>query len=800
VSGAGLHGETGQALTRADRREGILAISILRTLSGLRARLLALVLSALVPVTGLVLYTAAEQRRVAAAEVQGQAQNLVQLVSASHERLLGQAHQLLSALARVDAIRAGDAAACTTVLTALLREHPQYLNLGLIEPDGDVFCSAVPALAGTNLADRRYFQQAVATRGFAVGDYQVGRITGRPSVNFGYPVTGGAGGLRGVVFAALDLAWLNELAAEASLPPGSTVTLLDREATILMRYPDPERWVGRPFPAPWLAGTIRAQQRGIAEATLPDSVHRIYAFAPLRGEGGSAAPYLAVGIPTQTATALANPVVARNLAVLALVAALTLLLARLTAGWLVLGPMAALLRAARRFGAGDLAARTGLRHGEDELGQLARAFDAMAASLEREIAYTRLLGTVAAAANQAASVEEPFRACLDAVCALTGWPVGHAYLRSPDPPGGFLPASIWHLDDPDRFAAFRELTEATRVSVGTGLIGRVAAARRPLWMNDVSSDPGFLRQQPGVDLGVRAGFAVPVLVGQEVGAVLEFYADRPAGPDPKLLAVMEQVGTQLGRVLERRQAEERLRALNAELEARVAQRTAELETANRELEAFSYSVSHDLRAPLRSIDGFSQAVLEDYADRLDAVGQDYLRRVRAATQRMGRLIDDLLKLARVARSEFRRERVDLSAMARAIARDLQKAEPERDVEFVMADGVYAEGDSHLLRLALQNLLHNAWKFTAKKPRATIEFGVLDRGGPPVYFVRDDGAGFDMAYAGKLFGAFQRLHSTSEFEGTGIGLATVQRIIQRHGGRIWAEGAAGRGATFYFTLP
>ena len=240
--------------------------------------------------------------------------------------------------------------------------------------------------------------------------------------------------------------------------------------------------------------------------------------------------------------------------------------------------------------------------------------------------------------------------------------------------------------------------------------------------------------------------------------------------------------------------------LNAELELRVIERTAELAAANKELEAFSYSVSHDLRAPLRSIDGFSQALLEDYAESIDAQGQNYLQRVRAASQRMAQLIDDMLNLARVSRGDTRREQIDLSRMVREVSEQLHREEPERAVEVIIADNINARGDARLLRIALENLLGNAWKFTSKQRSARIEFGVREGdAGEDVFFVRDDGAGFDMAYSDKLFGAFQRLHSASEFEGTGIGLATVQRIIHRHGGRIRAESEVDRGATFYFTL-
>jgi signal transduction histidine kinase len=229
----------------------------------------------------------------------------------------------------------------------------------------------------------------------------------------------------------------------------------------------------------------------------------------------------------------------------------------------------------------------------------------------------------------------------------------------------------------------------------------------------------------------------------------------------------------------------------------------ELEATNRELEAFSYSVSHDLRAPLRSIDGFSQILVEDYADEIDEEGRDYLGRVRSASQRMGTLIDDILGLSRVTRGSMERKRLDLSALAEEVAEELREARPERKVEFSAQKGLEVWGDPKLLRVALVNLIGNAWKFTAKKPEARVEFGLSERlshrGRIPVYYVRDNGAGFDEAYSGKLFGAFQRLHGADEFEGTGIGLATVQRVVHRHGGRIWAEGEVGRGATFYFTL-
>jgi light-regulated signal transduction histidine kinase (bacteriophytochrome) len=225
----------------------------------------------------------------------------------------------------------------------------------------------------------------------------------------------------------------------------------------------------------------------------------------------------------------------------------------------------------------------------------------------------------------------------------------------------------------------------------------------------------------------------------------------------------------------------------------------DLEHKNRELESFSYAVSHDLRAPLRRIDSFSRAVLESQGGKLDETGRQFLGRVREASQHMSQLIDDVLYLSRVTRANLREQEVDLSGIMTLILSRLQEGEPTRVVETKVRPGVVVTGDGQLLRIAMENLLENAWKFTSKTPSPRIEFGVTQASVEPTYFVRDNGAGFDMTYADRLFGPFQRLHPQQEFPGNGIGLATVQRIVHRHGGRVWAEGLVGQGATFYLTL-
>ena len=297
---------------------------------------------------------------------------------------------------------------------------------------------------------------------------------------------------------------------------------------------------------------------------------------------------------------------------------------------------------------------------------------------------------------------------------------------------------------------------------------------------------------------------------------------KPLDVSLTISSIKDTAGRQIGAskivrdITERKLAEEKIYSLNAKLEQRVKERTTELEAANKELESFAYSVSHDLRAPLRGIDGWSSALVEDYGDKLDDQGREYLARVCGEAQRMGQLIDELLQLSRLTRAEMRREQVDLSAMAHGILAALRQQERQRQVETVISSGLHTMGDPQLLQVVMQNLLENAWKFTGKCAEARIEFGVIEKGNAsglistqtsnppttssPVFFIRDNGAGFDMAHTAKLFAPFQRLHRQSEFPGTGVGLASAQRIIHRHGGRIWVVAEPAKGATFYFTLP
>jgi signal transduction histidine kinase/ferredoxin len=339
--------------------------------------------------------------------------------------------------------------------------------------------------------------------------------------------------------------------------------------------------------------------------------------------------------------------------------------------------------------------------------------------------------------------------------------------------------SIHHCTLPGE-AAERVLTDETRVVIADVL------------------DSGFLASRAIQTPAPSMTAFLPIMEGRMKRVMLIGHAASDPMPH-ELLNIYLAVAGLAGATFERLQNEHELTMHRARLEELVQERTAELEAANRELEAFSYSVSHDLRSPLRSIDGFSRTLMEDYEDKLDETGKDYLRRVRAAAKKMAQLIDAMLDLSRMSRGALNRAETNLSLLARDVADGLKTAEHGRIVEFAAADGVTADVDPVMVRAVFENLIGNAWKFTAKREAARVEFGVMRKDGKDVYFVRDNGAGFDPACANKLFTPFQRLHGNSEFPGIGIGLATVQRIIHRHGGSIWAEGEVGKGATFYFTL-
>jgi PAS domain S-box-containing protein len=351
-------------------------------------------------------------------------------------------------------------------------------------------------------------------------------------------------------------------------------------------------------------------------------------------------------------------------------------------------------------------------------------------------------------------------------------------------------------DSENRVTFLNPVAEALTGWLAAQAVGRIA--------NDILS---FVSDHNPPNLAGPPDGALPgqTMKAEQATTKLVSKSGKAIPVDESAAPILDDAGHELGKVIvfrdisERRQAEAEVRKLNAELELRVVERTAQLEAANKELDSFNYSIAHDLRSPLRGIDAFSVLLVENHTANLGPEALECLNRIRAGVERMRQLIDDLLRLSRVAQCDYRPQKVDLTEIATRISAELQATSKNRQAEFLVQGGITIEGDSSLLRIALENLLSNAWKFTSKTGAPKIEFGSTVEQGKQVCYVRDNGVGFDMKYADKLFGVFQRLHSGKEFEGTGVGLAIVERIIHRHGGHIWAESLPGKGATFYFTV-
>jgi len=768
--------------------------------TGLRSRLFLIVLLAFVPAFGLVFYTDLELRRLRGAHALKVVLGLAEIAAHDYGHALSTTRGVLSAAVESTEVRSGDPAECSRFLSRLWERFPEFANLGRADADGVIRCSAWPLIEPISASHRAWFQRAVRRRGFALGDYQIGRITRLPVVVAAMPVLDRSGGEVRVVFAALDLSTLVRIAAAARLPEGWTVVLLDGNGTVLVRHPDHEKWVGRRLPDVEIA---RAMLTGTgsrsSDAIDVGGIRRFYGLAPVAGEGGAVALHVGVGVPTAVVFGPADRALARNLALLGVVALLTLAGSWRAAGSLVIRPVEALLAAARRMAEGDLSARTGFRYGEGEVGRLARAFDEMAAGLQARQADLRAqqehlgrLHEVTRAALAAPDLQTMLQMLADRLIEVIGADACHVTLWDQTRQQPVLGA-----------ATGMDVHAVPWVQIEPGeatITGSALAAGHAIAVEDLLDTP-YLSLRIAATTPFRSALGVPLFAGGEkLGALLMYFNDRHRFT-PDEIARAEQAGGVMALALERTRLLEMARTHASVLERLVDERTAALQEANAELEAFGYSVAHDLRAPLRAMHGFGQALREDYAGRLDEQGQDYLRRIEAAAEDLDRLIQDLLDYSRLGRMEIRLQPVNLGEVVGEVMAMLGEKIREREAVVRMENSIpVVTGHRAVLIQAVGNLLANALKFVPAGTAPRVRVAAELRDGRVRLWVEDNGIGIAPEHQERIFRVFERLHGSEAYPGTGIGLAVVRRGVERMGGRVGVESVVGQGSRFWIELP
>lgn len=707
-----------------------------------------------------------------------------------------------------------DAAACHDALKQAAAESAYIAIINLYSIEGTILCSSADA-PSPPVADREWFRHALSDGRMVVSDYLVGRTTGKSAIAMALPLRDKNGKTRAVLGLGIDLSWMGRALAEVPVAEGTNIVVVDGGGTVLA----PERWIGVSVADHPVFKRISGITKATSfEAVGIDGIERIFVARPLNSDLGGRS-YLWVATPKSSVSVAAlRDFLGRTLLILATALALFT-----TIWWegsrLVLRPVRFLRDAAQRLGRAQLSARTNLPHSDDEIGQLATSFDEMAEKIEmreRELGRSRasllranrtlrVLTTVKDVIVRAAAEQVMFDELCRTMTTVGDYPF--VYIARAEHDAGKTVTVQAEVGIPDQYRANLRITWADGER-GHGVVGTSIRENRVSVIHDAINDPRFApwRELTRI-IGFSAIIGLPLRVAGEVWGVLALASTDAEVFDEEEIRLLEELAGEVGRGIEtlrmraqKQAAEEALLRMMGDLERRVEERTHDLEAVNRDLQSFSYSVSHDLRAPLRSIEGFTQALNEECGPILSEDCRGYLERIRAAAQRMSSLIDDMIRLAQISNLEMRTTTVDLTALATGIGADLAAAEPQRQVRLTVAPGLSVRGDPGLLRVLMQNLLANAWKYTARTPQAAIEFGLMQLpSNEPAYFVRDNGVGFDMAFADRLFRPFSRLHHAEDFPGTGIGLATVARIVARHGGRIWAEAEKGKGATFYFVL-
>ena len=717
--------------------------------------LMALILA--LPAVVLLIHSGLDKRSEDMEEAQEDILQLTESIASEQQNLVAGAQQLMSVIAQLPDVRNHDTAKAQRILSGTIAANPQYSNIIIADRTGTIWASAVPAKSAVSIADRRFFKAALATGRFSSGEYTTSRISGRPMINFGLPYKNRNGEVAGVIAVNFGLEYLREILENMKFPPGASYLTTDRNGVILTRGINPSKTVGQRLASADFKQMQEGPVAGDHRITGVDGIEQFsyYSKLFLKGER-TPCLYVRSAMPVKDVMAHANKALFVNLAFFAPFMLLAFILVWIICKYSFLDRISILLTASQRLAGGDLQARVHHLVKGGELGELGRAFDAMAGALEQDNGARKL-------AEDALRESERF------LQAISDTEPDCVSLHARDGSLLMMNRAGVAMIEADSFSRIRSQSVLPQVAA------EFREAFKSFTKDVFQGKEGSLEYE---FLGLKGGrlwldtHAVPFCNKQ--------------GEITSLLAVTRDVTG-------RKQAETSIVMLNQDL----AERARQLEAVNKELETFSYTVSHDLRSPLTRISLCCQVLNEMHVD--DGQLQRYIGDIYLSTQRMGELISSLLHFSQLSHRKLIWESVNLSENAKTIAAELQLSQPERRVNFKIEEGLSVYGDEVLLRNVLANLIDNAWRYTAGKETADIELGSREMAAKQVFFIRDNGIGFDMDQADKLFVPFQRLHDQKGCNGHGIGLATVQRIIDRHGGRVWAEGKVAGGATFYFSV-
>jgi len=736
----------------------------MKTFFGVRAILILLVLISMAPIFAVVIWASAAEQGDAESDARKDLRAQVRLRAKAQEQMLHGTHQMLNAIAHAVAPGAEYNERCNEYQRRLQEHFPNYAHLAFADLQGQIVCRAAADRRPVNIADRSYFIGAARSGGFSIGEYMHSRLVQRPAIGLSLPVFDEDGAPRGQQYAILDLAVLQQQLESGQAPPAVTELVADGAGLVLASVGQAAVAAGRPLPDFLLAATARAEA-GEGEVRDATGASWLYAIESVRPAGEGRLVVIAM-MPKASVLAAAVQRLYLELAVLALIAGTALLLAWRMGDRMIARPVERLLALVGALERNEALPRAaGPQPRVRELARIERGVGDLAAALEaRSAQRDAAIAEIEQQKLSLARSELRYRSHFEA---------------SPQP--------MWVFDRDT--LAFLEVNEAairhygySREEFMAMTVADIRPAQEvPALMESLRRTGALAADGMAARHRLKNGDIVHVEIS---GQNLDW-----GGRRGRAVAVVD--------VTSRVEAAAAWERLHETLERQVAERTKELAAANEELEAFSYSVSHDLRAPLKIVDGFCAVLVERHGAALPPQAVHYLERIRAGTGQMDTLILDLLAFARTGREPLAHQAVDLARLGWQVVASLRQRWPQRQVAVDIEEPLPAVGDPAMLKVVLENLLGNAWKFTAGVPAASIS---LRRDAAGSYVVTDNGAGFDPAYAGKLFRPFQRLHSTAEFEGSGVGLTIVQRIVQRHGGKVWGESERGRGARFFFTLP